>query len=279
MLTAAFFALALGRQDAIHPAFLITKPDVDSAWTRGYEAGKKRKDLLGSLKFAERQIDSYHVSMIAKQGCSWAWFVHPKMLVYARGFDAGKQYWSQSEIDTTRAELAKFADGEPSFVGFYVSLTEMPSFDAAYGRLSRYANPDNLTDVRCVLKVGDRIIQPTVQPGNLTLSKSDNVSIYSIPNTAYISGSSTTTAHAYGSGGYAYGNASSSSSYTVTTYSQGADPYSTYSGAFYVLFPLRDESGKAQITPSDKEVELVVIKKSRELHAKYKLNDWLKAFG
>lgn len=155
----------------------------------------------------------------------------------------------------------------------------MPSFAGLGAQISRHADPENLKDVRCVLKIGDRIIQPDKQPGDLTISRSDEVNLFSIPTTTYIRGKSNTTANAYGkNGSYAYGTASTASSYTVTSRTTGSQEYSTYSSNFIVLFPTRDKDGKPLITPNDKDIEIKVVKKSGELKTTFQLKDWITAF-
>lgn len=280
MIACIVAATSLARQtlqDPINSALLTAKAAVDVVWSKGYEDGQKKRDIKKALGIAERAIDSYHVSTVSKDKCSWAYLLHPRVIIYAEAHRAGSQYWSQDQIEKAKAEMGQFGDAEPKLLSFLVVLNEMPAFDGPYGRLTRFADPSNLTDVHCVLKVGGRIVQPISQPGDLSISKSDNLSIFTVPTTTYVRGSSTGSASAYGNGGYASATGTSYTSYAVTTYNEGAQPYSTYRGQFVALFPLRDQDGKATIRPEDKELELVVVKKSAELTAKYRLSDWLRA--
>ncbi len=263
--------------DPVNQALVVSKKAVDAVWAKGFEDGQKKRDIKRALGITERAIDSYHVSMSNREKCSWAYLLHPRLVIYVQGHNAAAQYWPQDKIDSVKKDLAIYGDAEPRIIVFYVVLNEMPSFHAPYGRLSRYADPTNLTDVHCVLKVGDRIIQPLQQPGDLSISKTDGLSFFSIPTTSYVYGSSTSSATAYGSGGYATATGRSYSSYKVTTYNQGSEPYSTYHGEFLVQFSLRDADGKPLIRPQDKEMQLVVVKKTAELTATYRLSDWSKA--
>lgn len=263
--------------EPVHPAFLVSKASVESVWKKGYEDGQKKRDVRKALSLTQRQIDSFHTGPLYKVGCAWSYLLHPRAQIYVSAHTAGKQYWSPADVDKAKADFDGYSDKEPRYIGFFVELNEMPQFAGAYATLSRRADPSNLSDVRAVLKVGDRIIQPKEQPGDLTVSKSDNINFFSIPTTTYVRGTTTATASAYGSGGYASATGYSSSSYAVTSYSTGSQKYSQYRGQFTVLFPLRDENGKPLIKPTDKEVELIVIKKSRELKATYKLADWSSA--
>jgi hypothetical protein len=278
---AHFVAFALLSNDdiEIHPCFKFTNESIEGVWARGFEDGTKRKNIDKQLGFIKRQIDSYHVSMVAKEGCSWAYFMHPKALIYSRAFTAGSQFWPQEEIEKEKKSLFQFAESELKFIAFYVDLWEMPSFAAPYGELSRYADASNLTDIRCVLRVGEKIIQPKEQPGDLTISTNSNVSFYSIPTTTFVDSRSRFTGSAYGSTGYVNATGYSATSYRVTTTSFGEQPYSTYQGKFIVLFPIRDENNKVIVSGSDKQLELIVIKKSRQLTAKYPLGEWVKALS
>jgi len=273
----AAFAVLSAEEKDIHPCFKFTTDSIESVWARGFQDGTKRKNIEKTLGFMKRQIDSYHVSMVEKQGCSWSYFLHPKALIYTRSSTAGSQFWPQDEIDKEKKSLQQFAESELKYVAFYVDLWEMPSFAAGYGELSRYADSSNLKDIRCVLRVGDRIIQPKEQPGDLTVSANSNVSFYSIPTTTYIDSRSQFTGSAYGTTGYINASGYTATAYRVTSTTFGEQQYSTYEGQFIVLFPLRDEAMEPMVASNDKQVELIVIKKSGQLRAKYNLEDWVKA--
>ena len=144
--------------------------------------------------------------------------------------------------------------------------------------MAKYADEDNLTDVRCVIKVGDRVIQPLEQPGDISTSRSDMVDTYAVPVTTYINGNSNESASVFGPGGMVFGTSNVQTSYTVTNWTQGETPYSIYRGKFTAVFPLRDEYGKALIRPSDKEIQFLVIMKRKEIKTKFPLNDWVDAF-
>lgn len=277
MLNAIVASFALGVAGDVSPALLISRASFEAIWAQAIEDGRKRRDPRKGFSKAERVIDRYRVSITAKEPCSWATFVHPRLLIRWTAYQAGSQYWADEQIAQAKQDMMQLVDVDPKAVVFFVELREMPSFAGGYGRLNRYANPSNLTDVRCVLKVGDRIIQPATQPGDLTLSRSDNLNIFSTPQNTYVSGRSSAYATVYGPGGTATGTAQSNSSYVIQSWSTGEENYSTYRGQFVASFPLRDEKGQANIGPNDKEIKLLIIKKSAELTATYKLGDWLKA--
>lgn len=285
MLTAALLALAI-RQDAVpsqleplHPALRISSESFEKIWTKALTEGQKKKGKNAGYDKMRRQIDSYHVSILDKEACSWVYWMHPRGMIQMTANEAGQKYWPEADVLKAKAELAGYGDHELAYVGFYFDLNSMPSFAGGYGRISRYASPDKLKDVRVVLKVGDRILQPVQQPGNITTSSKERVSFYSVPVTTYVNGSSTSTATAYGSNGsYATGTGYTKSSYQVTSYRGGSDNYEVYSGQATVLFATRDKDGKPLITPKDKNIEIKMISDDGEIKTTYNLSDWVKAF-
>lgn len=265
--------------EPLHPALVLSSETFDKVWSKALADGQKKKGKDAGLDKMRRQIDSYHVSLAKKEACSWIYWMHPRAMIHMKANGAGLQYWPQAEIDKAKSDMAHYADSEQKFIGFYVQINEMPSFAAPYGRLRRHANPDNLKNVRCVLKVGDRIIQPVQQPGDITTSQKEMVSFYSIPTTTYVNGSTRSSATAYGSNGsYATATGYSTSSYQVTRYASGADEYQVFSGQTTVLFPTRDKDGKPLITPKDKNIEIKMVREDGEIHTTYRLDDWIKAF-
>lgn len=281
MIAALFVGIAFVNvaDEPVHPAFTLSTSAFESVWTKGWQEGQKKRNTKSAIAKFERQIDSYHVSPARKSPCSWALLLHPKLQIFAKANQAALQYWPEAEVQKAKDEMKVFADSEQQYLGFYITINEMPSFAGAYSTMSRKADPDNLKDVRCVLKVGDKIIQPLKQPGDLTASRSDQISYYSIPSTVYVNGKTNSSATANGSNGsWATATGSSTSSYSVTSYNTGSQPYSSYHSEFIVLFPLRDKDGKPLVTPQDKDLEIKVIKKSGENKTTFRLDEWAKAF-
>lgn len=285
MLASAIFALSLTQTavspqlEPLHPALKISSDTFEKIWNKALADGQKKKGKDAGYDKMRRQIDSYHVSVLAKEACSWVYWMHPRGMIQMTANEAGQKYWPEADILSAKKELAGYSDHELAYLGFYFDLNSMPSFAGGYGRISRYANPDKLKDVRCVLKVGDRILQPEQQPGNITTSAKERVNFYSIPVTTYVRGTSSTSATAYGSGGtYATGTSHTRSSYQVTSHKSGSDDYTVYSGQATVLFATRDKDGKPLITPKDKTIEIKLVSDDGEVKTTYRLDDWTKAF-
>lgn len=261
------------------PSFLkISDSSFDQIWDKGLFDGVKRKTDPNTQKLSLRIIDRYWISLAEKAPCSWARFLHPRLLIRQISWDAGSQYWTDDEANQAKGNLRSRAKEEPKYLAFSIILNEMPSFYAAYGALSRHADPKNLTDVRCVLKVGDKVIQPSSQPGDLTVTRTDSVNEFTRPSMAYITGELRGNSTRTGNEGYLYTRSNTKVSYIVESMTSGSERYSTYKGEFIVLFPLRNDKGDLNILESDKEIKLLVIKKSAELSATYKLSDWVRAF-
>lgn len=278
MLTAiALVSLASMRLNALHPSFVVSQSSFDHIWTRAVEDGKKRRDPNKGFNLARKVIDTYHTGPIGKDDCAWAYLIHPKLLIRFTGYQASSQYWPQQEVDQAKQALTQLVGKQPSYIEFLVDISEMPSFQGAYGTLSRHANPDNLKDIRCVLKVGDRILQPTSQPGDITVSRRDSINFFLYPQTTFVRGSTSSTTTFVGSGGFGAASTSAATSYQVTTYGAGEEAFSVYSGQFIVRFPLIDSDGVPTVKDSDKEMQLLVVKRSAELKASYKLADWISA--
>ena len=266
-------------QDALHPAFTLSKESVEAVWSKGWQEGQKKHDLKSAIGKFQRQIDSYHTSPSRKEACAWALLLHPRLQIFAKANQAALQYWPDPDVKKAKEEMSVFAGSEQQYLGFYITINEMPSFAGRYSTISRQADPENLKDVRCVLKVGDRILQPERQPGDLTASKSDQVSYYTVPSTVYVEGKTKSSGTVNGPGNFwLTANGSSTSSYTITSFNTGSQPYSTYHSDFIVLFSTRDKDGKALITPQDKDLEIKVVKKSGEIKTVFRLDEWAKAF-
>jgi hypothetical protein len=201
---------------------------------------------------------------------SWLWYIPPEAVAYFYGFQSKKQFWSDQEIQLKRSEVIPKETTTFGHLVVFGIITLMPSFGGAYGTIDRHANPADLADVRIVLKVGERIIQPLEQPGNLLQSEGTELNTVAIPRYEY----STATASVYGSGGYANATVTSTRSY-YTYYAEG---YKWYQGFFVAIFPLFDANGLPHITPSDKEIQFIVIYGANQRKATYKLGDLVKIY-
>jgi len=262
--------------EQLNQAFIKTPAQFQDAWNIGESDARKSKrpDLLSRMNSLRRDIGSIRTSGLGKhKTVSWVWCLAPEFYSYSEAYQAVAQYKSPQEMAPTRAIALPTSPIHFQDLGFYGFITLMPSFAGGHGRINRYANPNDLSDVRVVLKVGDRILQPIKQPGNMLQTKETALNSFAIPRYTYSTTTSSASGSAYGSGGYAYGSATGTSS-TVSSYVEhNEQAYNWYQGQFSVDFKLLDSAGKPLITASDTEIELIVIYGNNERHAKFMLKD------
>ena len=116
--------------DPLHPAFTLSSEAFDAIWKKGYKDGQDKRDYGKAMDRAKRQIDSYYKSLIAKEACSWAYFVHPRCAIYSTAFQAGKLYYSDRELSSARNSVTRLAGREQSRFAMTAYVNEMPSFQA-----------------------------------------------------------------------------------------------------------------------------------------------------
>lgn len=252
--------LALAMTGHLHPAFTIKTADALKAWETGWEAAPRKRDTNYILNRYKRGIGKIRTSILAQKTVSWLYYFPPEAIAFHYGFTSRKEYWPEEEVATFKKDLIPTEDYEMDSVTFAGVLSIYPSFGGFGGRKSRNADPTDLENVRAVLKVGDRIIQPREQPGNIMSSSGTGGSVFAVPRYSY------TTATATGAGGTIYGTART----YYTTYH--TESYDWYEGIFWVTFDLFDDDGP-RITTEDKEMEVIVIYGANERKAKYKLAD------
>ncbi len=262
-----------GPQGELHAAFIKKPGQLARAWKVGEEDAKKKANPETRLNRFRRGIGSIRTSVVASETVSWVWFLPPEFYPYYEAYKGTKQYKGESEMAPIREKALPTKPVVIEGIHFYGFITLMPSFGAGYGRIDRHANPNDLADVRVVLKVGERILQPAAQPGNMLQRKESALNQFAIPQYQYSTTNSYASGSAYGSGGYVYGSASGRST-TVSSYVEHYEEgYKWYQGEFLVEFRLRDSDGKPLITPKDKEFELIVIYGNTERKAKFKLSE------
>lgn len=274
--TLAFASIAL-RQDqtqlppALQMDFSTAQQIFDSAARDAERARTPDKALDRTFK---RGIGEIRSGPLAHETVSWIWMMSPEASAYAQGFDSRKKYWSDDEKQKALDGMKSETEEGRRHLVFMGTLNIFPSFGAAYGRIDRNANVEDLKGVRVVLQVGSRILQPESQPGDLSYSSGSDVATSAIPS----SSSSTTTENGRATmsdnTGY-YATATGSGSSTTTNYYTTivTQKYSYYSGEFEVTFDLFDKDGKPLIGPSDQEVTAIVIYGTNERHANFKLDD------
>ncbi len=263
----------------VHPAFVTSPERLVKIWQRGNEDAKRIKNLDEALKLCRRGIGSVVASGWGdRKTVSWLWFLNPKASVYAQGYKARKEYWSDDEIAKSKDWLKKPDVQLPKVVTFWGVITLMPSFGNLDNSLSRHADPRDLEDIRVVLQVGNRIYQPLQQPGTLTATEGAGENMFTRHDFTYTTVDTSSSGNASGSGGYVFWNANAVSNYMVHTATTEGQTYRWFQGVFAVAFDLYDKDGTARITSRDKEFTIIVIQRSGERRATYKLPEWEKAF-
>lgn len=267
--------LAPAQEVKLHPAFIKSPTQLMKVWDKGVKDSKKQSNFDNTTKKTRKTIGTYRTSVLGdSEGSSFVYYLPPELTAYSEAFRTARAYAPTEEVDKLKREIIPAETRSLGSVHFYTTITLMPQFAGGYGSISRHADPNDLKDVKVVLKIGDRILQPEGgHPGNLLESSGNERSSYSLPRYQYSTTNTSASASAYGSGGYAYGTANGTST-TVTTYHEYREEgYTWYHGDFLVRFKIVDEDGKPLITDKDKEMTLLVIYGESERKATYKLSD------
>lgn len=283
---------------AIHPAFVKLPIHFSEAWKKGEQDAAQKRDMLSFINKYRRGIGDISVGF-SSETVSFAWYTPPEWLAYYNGYEARRLYKSEEELKPLKQLSLPNTPLVFDTLHFFGVITLLPSFGWMYGEVTRIADPNDLSDVRVVLKVGDRIIQPVKQPGNLLQHQGqENYNIY-VPRVQF--NTSTTTGYYIGSNSYSFSGSyydssswgrlwgsgsefnsgtfsstTTNTSYYVERVEQG---YTWYQGFFFAEFKIVDEKGRPLITEKDKEMTLIVIYGKNERHAKFNLSDLMNPTG
>lgn len=241
--------------DDLHPALRVDGYTAALLFNRGKRDAEKLKDHTFLNADFQRGIGSVRRTSFAHETVSYINLRWVAVAAYIQGFNCRKTYLPDDETARDRERFAAIA-GMSDTVVFTGILRICPSF-GSHGRVVRRANPDDLRDVRVVLKVGDRIYQPEEQPGTLAAGTETGENVVEVP-----ARSSTTV---YNSAGQAVASARS---YYSTEVIEG---YRWYTGHFAVEFRVFDKDGSARITSQDKDLEAIVMYGPNERHATFSL--------
>lgn len=267
---ASIALIALARQTGPqpHPAFMVTSNVIKEVFEKGQADAKKYRGVNEMLMKFGRGIGSVRLNaMGSKQTVSYLWAFPPQFKAYGNGVMSKKQFWSDQQIQDKFTEWLKDGDHPAEKLHCEGIIRLYPSFGAGYGKIDRRADPADLSDVRVVLQVGDKIYQPEAQPGKLEAASGTAANVVTTPE----SSSSTTDVSVHGTGGYANATATTTNVY----YTHTTENYDWYEGNFKVDFPLKNEDGTYRITDADKSIEIIVVYGSNERHVKYDLKDFL----
>lgn len=262
----------------LHPALTGSPSEILKSWEKGWADSSKLKNADGSNKIAKQSIKRHRTSVIGVETSCWLYFLHPKFLAYNLGFVAKRKYWTEEEITKMKEWLTGSDVANPKLLIFFADINLLPDFNRGYGRIGKHADPRDLIDIRVVLKVGNRIYQPLQHPGDLQASVGEQVNLTSVPSFNYGWSNSRATVSGTTPAGKVFGTANVSTSYSEMTQKNSSESYKTYHGSFAVAFSLFDEDGTPRIRKEDKEFTVAVVYTSGENPAKFKLDDWVKAY-
>ncbi len=260
-------------QRLLHPALQIDQSVLDRLWARGFSDADHHRHDMPFLKNFQRGIGTIRTAPLRHETVSWLLMSCPETVAYYSGFMCRKDYWGEQEKQSRLATLRRAVAGGRRSLSFYGTLNILPSFGGTHGRVDRSATPRDLKDVRVVLKVGDRIYQPFRQPGDLAYRSEVGTNTFAVPQSSQ-EVTSTTVQAANGSE-IASGNSLTTNYYTVFA----TENFMKFTGQFSVAFDLFDTDGKPRITPTDREVEVIVVYGPSERHVKYDLDELLKLRG
>ncbi len=246
----------------LHPAFVKTQAVLESAWQRGEKDALTKRTPLDVVNRFRRGIGKIRTEPLVEETVSWLWYFPPEVIAYYHGFNSVRKYWTQEEKGKMKKILVPSSGIQLEYLLFYGVLSILPSFGGAYGTIDRFADPNDLKDVRVVLKVGNRIIQPLEQPGDLIYVEGKSINSVGIPSFDYITGNF------------------DSNTVSITRYYTRIreENYNWYLGEFSVVFPLFDKERNPLITAKDTEMEVIVVYGPNERKAKFVLKDLVKVF-
>lgn len=259
----------------IHRAFVKSPSDFENAWKAGEEDAAKNRKWETRVDRFRRGIGQRQITVLASETVSWCWLIPIEYIPYYNGWHARKQYWTDFEITEAKATLFPTRQIVVDELLVFGIINLLPSIGSMSGQISRHPDPRNLEDVRVIIKVGDRILRPREQPGNLLTGEKTAVNTFSIPRYTYsrtdVSGVSTSGGRTSTMSGTA-----TTSGYVNEYYEEG---YKWYQGNFSVSFDLVNEKGEPLITADDDSFEVVVVYGNNERTAKYNLRDLEKPLG
>lgn len=257
----------------LHPAFVTTSEQLLKLWETGYKEASKKRDFVDALNKTRKGIGKIRTAPLREETVSWLYCWDPRQLAYVQGFEAKKKYISDEEVRKQKTILSSPFLTNPKTLNLFGELSIYPSFGGSYGAISRYANPNELNDVRVVLQVGDRIYQPRTQPGKVQAASGTATNVVGIPQYDTSTSQGSASGSASGAGGVVYGSATSRST-TIRTYTRHVDEgYDWYQGQFSVTFDLLEQDGTARIRKTDKEFTVIIVYGANERKATYKLNE------
>ena len=264
--------LAVSNQAAseLHPAVNPSAKDLEKLWQKGFDDAKSKKEPWGFVNRLRKGIGSIRTGPLSSDVVSFLWMITPEVIAYTEGFKARKGYWSDQEVRASREMIAEIPNAKPVLT-FFGQLSIQPSFGGLGARVDRVARPKDLEGVRIVVKVGDKIIQPRSQPGDLQPASGIGVNSYDRTKLETTTTESRGTISGAGDTYSVSGRSTSNNYYTV----RESESYRYYVGHFLAEFDLVSDQGQPLVPTSEKELEVIVVYGANERKAKFRLSDLL----
>ena len=229
----------------LNPNLTPDLPALQDVWKQGYAYAQHHKDLYRPLGLARHGLGKLEGHWV-----SWVIFVHPCLVAYQAGFEAGKQHLASSQQSASLSALANIVQEETKQLQFHVNLGVYPHGAFLLGgsyRGSR-ADPNVLQGAQVQLQIGNRVYDPLYQPQTIVPKPHKAIRVYTQPT---------------------------SGPELVTNMSES---YIWYEGQFDVTFALFNPDGTPRITANDNEITVLVSGGFGQQSAKFNLKEWLNAY-
>ena len=249
----------------LHPAFKIDGATAVAIFDKGYKAAEHDRDYNHVIERFRRGIGGVTINELGtKETVSFLWVFTMDPSVYNSGFTARKSYLPRDQVEKLK-ESVRQAATSVNHVEVAGHIMLLPSQGGFYGEISRYANPQDLENVRVVMKVGDQVYEPDHQPGYALSQSGSGTNEFTTPEQQQTQ----TNVNITTPNGTATATATSTTTYNITH----AENYDWYAGDFKVHFDLFNKDNTPRIRASDKEITFIVIYGRNERKAKYRLED------
>jgi hypothetical protein len=243
------------------------------AWELGLADAEKRRPIDDRANRFRRGIGKIRTAPLEEETVSWLYCVLPEWDAYVAGHTTRSKYLSAEESARLKDLAMPRQDYQMNKLAFFGWVSIWPSFGGAYGKIDRYADPRDLSDVRVVMKVGENIYQPDAHPGDIQKSSGSSLSSLAIPTYDTTTSRTTASGTAVGPGGAATVSGSSKTTTTTAYIVHRNEEYNWYQGAFAVDFALFNADGTPRILPHHKDIEIIVLYGPNERKAKFSLAD------